>query len=841
MANDQGRIIRRANSKTIHDKFLVGYQGWFTCAGDGEPIGPGHHGWLHWFNKPLPDGGRPNTDLWPDLSEYSPSELYPAPGLKYANGDQAFLFSSRHPKTVQRHFHWMALHGVDGALLQRFLGQCDLEAGNEGIRRSRDEVGDRVREAAEQEGRVFAIMYDVSGVAPDRIQRVLENDWIHLLHDKCVLDSPNYLKEQGRPVVVLWGFGFNNRNHSPAVLRAIIAYLRSVTPGGAYIVAGAPAHWRTSSGDADRDPEFLDIWLNEFDAISPWTVGRYGNEDDADRWGEEKIKTDAEFLRSKGQETGRKVDYMPVVLPGGSGYNLSQGKWSFNGIKRNGGHFLWKQIYNARRHGVRTLYGAMWDEYDEGTAFMPVVSKKSMVPVHDKYQFMALDEDGHDLPSDWYMRICGLAAEGLRGDRVLLDTFPIKELQDYWSTRPRFEESSGSGAYIGGSSSSQTYQGWLAAEGGNQSKDEPPPPPYSVEAVDLVSPLPAHSQHSAPPPNLSSKPSLTAPAPPRVALHSRPSSIGQASSVQPESTSTPQAISMLADDFSQQMISSPSRPPHSPGPSSHPPMMAMPAPPMSSTNTHWETSPPGAWSQVEWPPKEWNIHSRPPVPLASHPGHNPNSMSYSPSRTPTSPPPAPPLTTKPSVSGPQSPSTVVGDYTPQQPQPHQVLGAHAPHQNHASTSHPHSPAHLSPYDPPAVSGLGHQFPQVNVPQFQQVNYEPYRPSHQRTSSNPNDPTQMPQSPGSAMYKPPSAPPRNYGPPPPRPRPSSSPSTQPSEPGPAYPNAQSSPLSINGGALANRAWSAVDRVAGQDKRKQLEKGVETLAQTGSKLFNKYKRS
>jgi len=69
-----------------------------------------------------------------------------------------FLFSSRHPKTVTRHFHWMALHGVDGAFLQRFAGQCDLEAGNEPIRNMRDEVGDRVREAAEAEGRVFAIM-----------------------------------------------------------------------------------------------------------------------------------------------------------------------------------------------------------------------------------------------------------------------------------------------------------------------------------------------------------------------------------------------------------------------------------------------------------------------------------------------------------------------------------------------------------------------------------------------------------------------------------------------------------------------------------------------------------
>lgn len=63
----------------------------------------GHHGWLHWFNYPIPDGGRPNTDVWPDVSSYSPSELFPAPGLKTKSGEQTFLFSSRNPQTVRRY------------------------------------------------------------------------------------------------------------------------------------------------------------------------------------------------------------------------------------------------------------------------------------------------------------------------------------------------------------------------------------------------------------------------------------------------------------------------------------------------------------------------------------------------------------------------------------------------------------------------------------------------------------------------------------------------------------------------------------------------------------------
>jgi len=57
------------------------------------------------------------------------------------------------------------------------------------------------------------------------------------------------------------------------------------------------------------------------------------------------------------------LSILRVQHPFLQGYNLSQGKWGRNDIKRNGGKFLWKQIYNARRAGVRTIYGAMWDEY----------------------------------------------------------------------------------------------------------------------------------------------------------------------------------------------------------------------------------------------------------------------------------------------------------------------------------------------------------------------------------------------------------------------------------------------------------------------------------------------
>ena len=76
--------------------------------------------------------------------------------------------------------------------------------------------------------------------------------------------------------------------------------------------------------DADSDPEFVRVWLEEFDAISPWTIGRYHDEESANRFEQEKIKGDVEFIErhnkqvESGPRTIRKIDYIPVIFPGGS-------------------------------------------------------------------------------------------------------------------------------------------------------------------------------------------------------------------------------------------------------------------------------------------------------------------------------------------------------------------------------------------------------------------------------------------------------------------------------------------------------------------------------------------
>ena len=243
---------------------------------------------------------------------------------------------------------------------------------------------------------------------------------------------------------------------------------------------------------------------------------------------------------------------------------MSNGHIALNSVPREGGRFLWRQIYNARKWGARIIYGAMWDEYDEGTQFLPAITKTTDLPhdENDKFSLIACDVDGYDVPADWYMRIAGYGSELVKGDRHLEDRFPEKELRDWEYSHPKTEVrpsleallASGSGTNSGGGSSAggggQSYQDWLKIEGQGKDKEEAPPPPYSLEAEEstrvqsvtaqgpptpiTTRPVPPHTDFQPPPlvprrhdsPSGPAAPSRNdAGAAPPVPLSSRPTSI----------------------------------------------------------------------------------------------------------------------------------------------------------------------------------------------------------------------------------------------------------------------------------------------------------------------------
>ncbi len=99
-------------------------------------------------------------------------------------------------------------------------------------------VLDHCREGANKYGRTYAVMYDLSGMRAGQMDKVME-DW-KLLTDKMqITKDPAYLHHNGKPVVAVWGFGFNDgRKYTLKEGLELVAFLKSKEGGGVYGDAG---------------------------------------------------------------------------------------------------------------------------------------------------------------------------------------------------------------------------------------------------------------------------------------------------------------------------------------------------------------------------------------------------------------------------------------------------------------------------------------------------------------------------------------------------------------------------------------------------------------------------
>jgi hypothetical protein len=98
-------------------------------------------------------------------------------------------------------------------------------------------------------------------------------------------------------------------------------------------------------------------------------------------------------------------------------------KGTLNQIPRNGGAFYWRQAHNAVASGCTMIYGAMFDEVDEGTAMFKLAPTATQLPAQGA--FVPLNADGFNLPSDWYLRLANEAGKMLRKEIPLQSKLPI--------------------------------------------------------------------------------------------------------------------------------------------------------------------------------------------------------------------------------------------------------------------------------------------------------------------------------------------------------------------------------------------------------------------------------
>ena len=383
-----GESVHGVDTSTLTGKVMCGYQGWFNCEGDGA-----NRGWVHWVKgRGIPSPANIKVDLWPDVSELGPDERFDT-AFHHADGTTAQVFSSFKQATVLRHFQWMREYGIDGAFVQRFAA---------GIRspdflNQNNTVLAHCREGANRNGRAYALMYDLSGLAAGRIDDVID-DWRQLRARMKLGEDPAYLHHRGKPVVAVWGIGFNDkRAYTLAECRRLIEFLKA---DSCTVMLGVPTSWREQKNDAVPDPELHDV-IALADIVSPWTVGRYGTPEGAAKHAEQRIKPDIAWCAE------HHLDYLPVVFPGFSWRNM-YGQ-STNAIPRLRGAFYWRQFAETKRAGATMLYVAMFDEVDEGTAIFKCTND---VPPDGEAHFVTYE----GLPSDYYLRLTGAGAKMLRGD-----------------------------------------------------------------------------------------------------------------------------------------------------------------------------------------------------------------------------------------------------------------------------------------------------------------------------------------------------------------------------------------------------------------------------------------
>jgi hypothetical protein len=384
------RSSRSVDAQSLHRKVLCGYQGWFRCPGDVSG-----KGWVHWSRDRLHITPQTLTfEMWPDLSEYTDAEKYPAPGFIFPDGRPAYLFSSANPRTVDRHFDWLREDGIDGVLVQRFVaGVADPD---------NSRVLSHVRAAAKRTGRVFAVEYDMTGTPTDRLFQLLTSDWKGLVDEMKITTDPRYLHHQGKPVLAVWGF-FSDRFEA-ALANRIIDFFKKDKRYGVTLIGGCEWPWRD-----EKDAAWAKVF-RRFDVISPWNVGNCvpgpaGLQARTDQW-------PGDLLEAR--RAGKL--FMPVVFPGFSWDNLQGKKPGTTNIPRRGGRFYWEQFSTVARLGIDMVKVAMFDEVDEGTA----VFKVSNTP----------PRPGHFVtykgaPSDWYLRLTGEGARLIRKERANTATIPV--------------------------------------------------------------------------------------------------------------------------------------------------------------------------------------------------------------------------------------------------------------------------------------------------------------------------------------------------------------------------------------------------------------------------------
>jgi Secretion system C-terminal sorting domain len=405
-------VVAGSSYSEFIGKSVAGYQAWFKT-------GNATTGWTHWSGSTPPATNKTNFEIYPDVTEYLDTDLAQTALANLGNGTASKLFNSTNKPVIDTHFKWMKDYGIDGAAVQRFIGNI-----GGAIINSPNSAATKIKQAAEANGRIFYICYDTSSSGMEATwDETIKFDWVYNVEQNNNLTaSPAYAKVGNKPVVQLWGTGMAG-GKNPGTAAETIALIQFLQSRGCYVICGSPRGWRTGNRDSKGlaqtstlpgDQENFEPVYNAYDMISPWMVGRIRTNADSDAM----VST---MSADKTYCDARNIKYMPVIFPGFAWSQWNNG--DVNWAPRNAGDFMWRQAYNIKNVGVSNMYFAMFDEYDEGTAIMKNATDWTMIPT-DQY-FLTSSADGTWCSSDFQLRVAGASVEMLKGTRATTTTVPI--------------------------------------------------------------------------------------------------------------------------------------------------------------------------------------------------------------------------------------------------------------------------------------------------------------------------------------------------------------------------------------------------------------------------------